>query len=372
MKLLLVTEYYPPHIGGVQRVFEAIALRMAAGGHEVAVVTSRIQEMPVHEITQKVLIHRVWVPRFLSRYFFTFLSLPTLWRLSKGVDLIQTTTLNAAFPAWLIGRLRRIPVVLMVHEVFGPRWKTAFGLSRVNAWLHRLLERAIFIFRFDHYVAVSESTARDLAPLVPAQKITVIHHGIDEVLFDPASFDRAARRAALGLGERFTYLFVGRPGISKGLQDLIRAIPLIREKLPESVPLFVLSKEPAGGYARALELIHRLDLRDHLKILHSVPLPELVATMVASDVVVIPSRAEGFGFVAAESCALGQPVVVSRAGSLPEVVSGKVAFSNPGDPASIAEGVIRAHQGDMENIPVKTFSWEAAVERYLMLYRSLI
>ncbi|MDR2190757.1 MAG: glycosyltransferase [Candidatus Peribacteria bacterium] len=59
--------------------------------------------------------------------------------------------------------------------------------------------------------------------------------------------------------------------------------------------------------------------------------------MLASDVVIVPSLVEGFGFSAAETCALGQQLVTTNAAALTEVVSGKVNFAEPAAPTSIAK-----------------------------------
>jgi len=50
---------------------------------------------------------------------------------------------------------------------------------------------------------------------------------------------------------------------------------------------------------------------------------ELPSYIAASDCIVVPSLSEGFGFAAAESCAMGKLIVASNVASLPEVVSGK-------------------------------------------------
>ena len=74
MKILIVTEYYWPHIGGVEIVFKNLAEGLIKRGHEVKVVTAQVPDTKAQENLNGVEIHRVKVPKFAARYFFTLLS----------------------------------------------------------------------------------------------------------------------------------------------------------------------------------------------------------------------------------------------------------------------------------------------------------
>jgi glycosyltransferase involved in cell wall biosynthesis len=108
-----------------------------------------------------------------------------------------------------------------------------------------------------------------------------------------------------------------------------------------------------------------------IQILQPVSREVLNGAIIAADTVVIPSLSEGFGFSAAESCALGTPIVVSRVASLPEVVSGKVIFVEPGNVKNLESGLQKAVEGKFEIIAPKHFSWEKNVRKHLKLYKSL-
>jgi len=91
-----------------------------------------------------------------------------------------------------------------------------------------------------------------------------------------------------------------------------------------------------------------------------------------ADCAVVPSLSEGFGFTAAEACALGIPVVATTAGSLPEVVSGEHVLVEPADPRSLADGVVRVACGEADYRDPVDFRWEDAVDKYLATYRLLV
>ena len=143
------------------------------------------------------------------------------------------------------------------------------------------------------------------------------------------------------------YLFTGRPGISKGLKYLINAVPYISKKVPNSKLLAIVSKDKTyeKQYNKILRLIKKLGVEDKVILHDPVSYKELPKYVKLADCVVVPSLAEGFGFVAAEACAMGVPVVASNTTSLPEVVSGKFILVKPRDFNGIAKAVENIKNG---------------------------
>lgn len=372
MRILFVLENYMPHIGGVEIVFKNLCEGLAEKGHDVTVITHRMKGTRQDETVNGVRILRVNC--FHSRYFFTFLSIPKVLRLTKSADIIHTTTFNAAFPAWLCSWIRRKKCVITVHEVWVGKWLALTEMGRLKAALHDALERAIYVLNFDVYICVSRSTEQQLLALgKPPQKIKVIYNGIDYRHWDPARHDGSSVRKELGLENKFIYLFTGRPGISKGLEFLIRAVHEIARKIPGSVLLAVVSRDPAyrKQYQRIRELIRKEGIERSVILHDPVPYTELPRFVQAADCVVVPSLAEGFGFAAAEACAMGKPVVASNTTSLPEVVSGKYVLTEPRDPESIAAGVIKVFSGEFEAKRPASFTVQENIESFLGLYKSL-
>jgi len=82
--------------------------------------------------------------------------------------------------------------------------------------------------------------------------------------------------------------------------------------------------------------------------------------------------AEGFGFSAAEACAIDKPVSVSNVGALLEVISGKHAFFELRNPQAIADGVEKVYKGKAEYRSKKVFSWDHCIGEYLEIYRRLL
>ncbi|HNG96942.1 MAG TPA: glycosyltransferase, partial [Candidatus Absconditabacterales bacterium] len=91
-----------------------------------------------------------------------------------------------------------------------------------------------------------------------------------------------------------------------------------------------------------------------------------------SDIVILPSRAEGFGFAVSEVCALGKPLVTTNVGSIPEVVYGKVNFVEPGNKEDITRKVVGAIKGKYQIIAPKSFLWGECIESILDVYKKVL
>ena len=370
MNILFVLENYFPHIGGVEIVFKNLCEGLAKKGHKIDVITHRLKGTKRFERVNGVNIHRISCLH--SRYLFTFFSIPKTLKFAKKTDIIHTTTFNAAFPAWLASRLRKKKCIITIHEVWVGKWDKLTEMNWLDAKLHDFLERLIYLLNFDKYIAVSNSTQKQLIDIgIKKEKIQVIYNGIDYAHWNPKKCDGKNIRKKLKLEKNFVYLFTGRPGVSKGLEYLIKAVPLISKSIPNSKLLAIISKDKAyrKRYSFMLKLIRKLNIQDKIIIHDPVSYKELPNYVKAADCVVVPSLAEGFGFAAAEACAMGKPVVASDTTSLPEVVSGRYVLVKPRDEKSIANGIADVFNKRYIKKPLKLFKMDNFINDYLRLYK---
>ncbi len=370
-RLLFVLQYYYPYIGGLEMIFQNLAERLTQRGYGVHVLTTRLAATPRNETHNSVQITRVTVPRRADRYYFTLAAIPHAMRLARRCDLVHTAPYNGALPAYLAARAVHRPVLLTALEVLGSRWHVV-ERNLLAAWGYRLFERFLTRLPFDRFAAISQATLRDcLAAGMPAEKGRVIYPGVDEA-FRPGP-RRGALRAQLGLSaDDFLYLYFGRPGKTKGVEFLLRAAPQIQAAIPNAHLVLLLSDQPREWYERLRRLAADLQESARIHILPAAPRVVLVDYLRDADCIVIPSLTEGFGLTAAEACATGIPVVATRAGAIPEIISGQHVLVEPGSAEAIAEGVSRLRRGEWEEAPPKRFSWEAMVAAYEGLYREVI
>lgn len=371
--ICFVIEYYYPHVGGGEVLFQKLAEGLVKEGHRCDVVTCRIPGAKRFEVVNGVNIYRVQVPGCADRYWFTLMSIPLAWKIAKRADIIHTMTYNGAFPAWLIARMQKKPVVILIYEVLGKKWME-LNFNFPAAFLCRLIEDTIFHLPYDGYSCISKNTMNCLTDWgIDSKKVFLAYPGIDNRLFKQKTDEEAKKiREKLGIkSSTFLYLYYGRPGMVKGIEYLIQAVPLIRKKIPDSKLLLILSKDPSTKYKEVINLIRTLKL-DNVIVHDSIPREMLPYYIQATDCVVVPSLNEGFGFTCVEACAMGKPVVASNVGSLPEVIFGRYVLVPPRAPEALADGVVKIFRGEYETSEQKVYLWENTVQKHMKAYCEII
>ncbi|MDD4874272.1 MAG: glycosyltransferase family 4 protein [Dehalococcoidales bacterium] len=371
MRILLVSEYYKPHTGGVEKVFVNLAERLANFGHQCNLITSRLPNTPKYEEINGVKIHRINVPYRGDRYWFSLLAIPKVMKMAGQADIIHTTTYNAVLPAWLAAKLTGTKSVITIHEILGDMWLKLPGMNIFTARIHRFIEKVLLKLPFDAAVCVSNYTCNRARGLgLKVNKLKTIYNGVDSNFLTRENNKKT--RKELGLPDGcFIYMYYGRPGISKGVEYLIQAVPLISDMISDSKLVLILSHTPQNRYKKISEMIKSLNIEKLIIFLHTVSDNTLISYISASNCIVIPSLSEGFGFAAAEACNMGKPVVVSNVASLPEVVSGEYIMVKPKDPEAIASGISRIHKGDTQKSRKKVFDWDRCVSQYIDVYKAI-
>jgi glycosyltransferase involved in cell wall biosynthesis len=200
---------------------------------------------------------------------------------------------------------------------------------------------------------------------VPAEKITTIHYGLDDLPDawgeNPADEVPADRRILLA---------VSRLTEQKGLDVAVRSLQL----LPDDTVLVALGEGPERARLEALGRELGVESRVYLPG----RVPDVAAWLRRATLLVHPARWEGFGLGVLEAMLAGLPVVASHVSSLPElVVDGETGvLVQPDDPSALALGVARALEqpalgGAGRERAKREFSVARMADRTVELYRSL-
>lgn len=210
----------------------------------------------------------------------------------------------------------------------------------------KLYYRQIYQRHVDRVIVNSRATRRTMlsgTPWFPDEKARVIYNGIDPAPYNEliARRDdvRRALRDELGLSEHTAIVvMVGELNERKRQRDILEAVPRVLEGHPDTHFLFV----GEGGDRPTLErAVAAADLGAAVTLAgFRDDIPEV---LVGCDVLVLPSRVEGFGYVLVEGMAAGLPVVASNASSIPEVVEeGVTGYLHPVGDIDVLAGHVGA------------------------------
>ena len=162
-------------------------------------------------------------------------------------------------------------------------------------------------------IGVSRALTQAMAKMgMPESRLMIMPNGVDLEKFHIQP--KAASRAALGWPEQPTLLSVGNLLESKGHHIAIRALV--------NLPAFRLVIAGEGTRRSALEsLVHQTHTASRVQFLGRVEQDQLAKCYSAADILVLPSSSEGWPNVLLESMACGTPVVATRVGGIPEIVT---------------------------------------------------
>lgn len=358
MKILFVLEYYHPHIGGVESLFKGLVENLAVQGHQVTVLTNRHdKKLSKIEASKNITIHRY---DYYNRYVFTFFAWIKAYQLSKNIDIIHTTSYNAAIPAWIAAKIRKKHIVITFHEYWGDLWFRLPWMSSFTKVLHASFEKLLVKLNFEYVVAVSDFTKEALQKAgVKGRKIYRIYNGIDYE-------DWPTHKSKIG-EKVFTYF--GRVGYSKGLDLLVPAIALIKDRGLKCKFQLVTSRGPL--LQKLLYLIEINDVSDMVILRHELEFEQLKELISESYAIIIPSYSEGFCFAAVESMAIGTPIISSDQGALSEVVTGQFIKMKEFSIKSLFESIESAHHGRWEYAETKKFPLVDTIRDYNQLYNDI-
>jgi phosphatidylinositol alpha-1,6-mannosyltransferase len=333
-RTLVVTNDFPPRVGGVQQYVWNLARELPAD--RLAVLAPNWPGWRAHDAEQPFPVHRwpsgfLWPTRDLSR------RVRSLVREHQA----EVVMFGHGIPLPLLGpalSAAGIPYVVLTHGMEAWAARTPVISSAMRGALGGARE----------VTAVSHHTARILRRFVPPEaRLTVLHPAVDPHRFSPD--DGSLVRLRHGLESRAVVLCVSRLVPRKGQDVLIAAMPMVRRRVPDAVLLLVGDGpqrgrlEAAAADAPAGSVLFAGEVAD----------AELPSHYSASDVFAMPCRSrwgglevEGFGIVFLEAAAAGRASVAGRSGGAGEaVVDQKTGLLVEGsEPKAVALAITRLLQ----------------------------
>lgn len=329
-RTLLVTNDYPPRVGGIQRMLEALVGELPAD--RLAVLCPRAEGAEAFDAAASYRVFRqperfLWPTRGVAR------------RVEEAVAEFgaEVVAFGAVYPLALLGpRLARlgIPYVTLAHGF-------EYWLSLAPG-SHALMRRATH--RASHVAVCSAFVARVVRTAVPDPvPVSVLYPGADVETFHPdLPFEDLKERH--GVAGRPLVVCVSRLVPRKGQDVLIRAMPGIVRRVPDAALLIV----GDGPYRGRLETLAAHAPAGSVAFAGQVSEAELPRYYRAGDVFAVPCRSrlgglevEGWGIVFVEAAACGRPVVAGDSGGAREsLVDGETGLLVDGnDVDAVADAV---------------------------------
>ena len=235
-------------------------------------------------------------------------------------------------------------------------------------WHSFLVMQKYVAKRLNRIIVPSNSSIKDINEEfgVDNRKMVRIMNGIDCSIFYPDESVPKINKRIVTVASSDVPL--------KGLDYLIQSLKKIKLKYPE-VSLSVIGEKKEGGHTD--RLIRKLGLEEQISFFSNLSQDQIRKVYCESEIAVIPSLYEGFGFAAIEAMACNVPLISTSGGALPEVIEECGKIINPMNSEEIYSSVIDAflNKKDYENRAkkglnrvIKHFSWDEIAKQYETVY----
>lgn len=373
MNILLVSQYYPPHIGGLEIVVQKQARTLTDRGHQVTVITSSVEGTGAGDIYEEgVQVRRVRSSNFFDSHFripFPIPGVGLLSVLSQSVKNADVVHIHDVFyiTSWLsyfVAHFYRKPVFLTQHVAWvkHPNF-LVMGIQRMVYGLFGTL-----IFRGSAAIVVYNPVVRKFLierGVVP-EKIHELRNGVDLALFRPVKGEeRENIRRSFNLPlHKPLVLFVGRLVPKKGFDILLAA-------RDSAYNLVFAGSGELSPQEQALPGVHALGALNH---------EQLAQLYRAADMFALPAQGELFTLAMQEAMASGLPVLTTSEPEYYEFDLNTALVSLvPPDASKIKSELIRlsnfpavrAQMGSYaREYAISHFDWDTNVQGLVSLYSS--
>jgi len=372
MRILHLSQYYPPEFGAVQVRAEKMATTWAQRGHDVTVIA----ELPNHPqgiiwpdyrgtLWQRrrddgVDVVRIWVKTARVKNFYSRMAFYLSYMLGAitaglflgkyDVIFANSPPLFVAVAGAVLGWLKRTPFVMEVQDLW-PQSAVEMGelrskrAQRLGTWLEEFCYRRATVVS-----AVSRGIEEDLRRRLPAEKLRFIPNGTNTDIFYPKPEMRDPMRTQLGLTEKFIVMYGGILGVAQGLEVVLDTAKLLADH-PDIFFLII-----GEGPRKEALMARHADLQlTNLRFVPGQPIEKMADYLAASDVALVPLRplAVFAGVLPTkmfDAWACARPTIVSVGGEARALVEQSQAgiYVEPGNPRAIADAIVHLRNNRAE------------------------
>jgi glycosyltransferase involved in cell wall biosynthesis len=372
MRILFLTQYYPPETGAPQNRLSDLARRLTKAGHQVTVLTA-LPSYPTGEIyagyrgrmvmtedDAGVHIVRTWayatrkknfVPRILNYLSFSVLSVVVGWRTIENADVVfvESPPLFVGFAGYLLSKMKHAKFALNVSDLW-PESAVVLGVlhnRRLIRWVTRAEE-----WLYSQANLVTGQTQGIIDSIRRRCANTPVHlltNGVAPEFFEQVAHLRSSRmrlREKFGFGKKFIVAYTGVHGLAQGLDTLLRSADLLKEH--REIQFCFFGDGPEKPHLQSIAAERGLE---NVQFYSPLPTSQMVELLASVDVSVVPLKRNDL-FKGAlpsklfEALGAGVPVLAALDGEAKELIekSESGLLVEPEDPADMAQKALRLYQ----------------------------
>lgn len=385
LKIAHVTPYYVPawRYGGPIRSVHGLCRALAAAGHEVHVFTTNIDGPGNSDVPlgKPVDVDGVKVWYFPSKRLRRLFWSPSLTRTFK--HCVRDFDIVHIHSVFLLPTMQaaRAALKAKVPYIVAPRGVLVGDLFRRKSHFIKTLWMMLFDnFTLEHAAAVHVTSQREADEMahfgLKIRKTYVIPNGVELSITDGSS-EKVSPAISAATEHESMILFLGRVSWEKGVDRLIRALPLV----PQGV-LVVAGNEETGYGQQMRDLGARLKVDGRMSFVGSVHGADKMALLSHARMLVLPSYSENFGNVVLEAMAVGCPVVVAEEVGAADVVrEAKAGLVSSGAPEQLAKNIrtilddrdLRESMSESGKRAIREkYVWSMVAKEMLAAYREIL
>jgi glycosyltransferase involved in cell wall biosynthesis len=321
MNILYLTQFFSGSRGGAPLLFFDFAKSFAQRGNNIHIICNVTTEQELTNIH----IHKV-KPHLPDSNQVPTTILPNLQYITSAlirgisiidkyeIDIVHTNSLIPVIVGGILGKLKGVPVVASIHDVFtgdnSSRWKKWLEVNRLPNYYHifgELMERVSLSMPKDVIHTLSQSSYNDIHNIKPNAKIKVIPPSVNPLNY-PSN--------APTIYENFI-LFIGRLVFYKNIDVLLKAFQTVVKDFA-NYQLIIAGDGPMKSTWQSLA--SKLGIEKNVLFIGNISNEQKIDLLNRCLALALPSTFEGFGLVILESFMFKKPVLVSDVSPFDEII----------------------------------------------------
>jgi glycosyltransferase involved in cell wall biosynthesis len=358
MKIVIIIGHFPPkHPYGTEIATYFMAEHLAHRGHVVHVITSLDEGLPEESFEKGFYIHRI--PRSNIRIFTTLCFWRSIFTTIRKIqpDIVHAQSLMSGIPAMISKKILKIPYIV---------WGRGSDVYIPKGYI-KLTSKTV-IKNAETAIALNKDMKRAMQDIYN-RDIVIVPNGINlsDYPDDPCLKDSATHRNGI--------LYVGRLSPVKGVEYLIRSMKHVHDEIPDAILILIGSGKERE---QLTTLSIQLGIQNYVQFIGLVSRDKVRTFMQQADIFVLPSLSEGIPNVILEAMACGLPIIASRVGGIPDLITnGKNGYLvEAKDTSDLADKIIlllsdetlRKKISDNNRLHIKKYSWENVISELEKIY----